>query len=223
MLIHGAWHGAWAWERLSPLLVDRDLDFVAVDLPSSGGGGDLAADAAVVRATLDELSAAGKPVTVVAHAYGGVVATEAVAGRHDVGHVVYVAAFQLDVGESLLATLGGHLPAWTVLDETAGTITVPEPVSAFYGDVDPDTSAWAVSRLRPQAQKSFTDPVTTAAWHQIPCTYVACTGDKAFPYPAQEAMAARSGTVVTMPSAHSPFFSHAAELADLVAAAASTF
>lgn len=222
MLIHGAWHGAWTWERFSPLLVERGLDFVAVDLPSAGDGGDLAADVAVVRATLDELHASGKPVTVVAHAYGGAVATEAVAGRSDIGHLLYVAAFQLDVGESLLAVLQGQLPPWVVLDEATGALTVPDPVAAFYADVDSETAAWAAGRLRPQAVKSFTDTVTAAAWQELPCTYVACTEDKALPYPAQEAMAARSGTVVTMRSSHSPVFSHPDELADLIAAVAAS-
>ncbi|MET0699294.1 MAG: alpha/beta fold hydrolase, partial [Mycobacterium sp.] len=32
-LVHGAWHGAWCWERLTPELVARGHRVVAVDLP----------------------------------------------------------------------------------------------------------------------------------------------------------------------------------------------
>ena len=32
-LVHGAWHGAWCWERLTPLLRQAGHDVVAMDLP----------------------------------------------------------------------------------------------------------------------------------------------------------------------------------------------
>ena len=36
LLIHGAWHGAWCWDRVVPLLRAAGHDVVAPDLPAHG-------------------------------------------------------------------------------------------------------------------------------------------------------------------------------------------
>ena len=36
VLIHGAWQGAWAWQRVVPLLEAEGHRAVAVDLPGNG-------------------------------------------------------------------------------------------------------------------------------------------------------------------------------------------
>ena len=81
VLVHGAWHGSWCWELLVEELAGDDLRVRAVDLPSAGPAlGDLDDDIATVRAAID---AADGPVVVVAHSYGGVPASGAVAGAAD--------------------------------------------------------------------------------------------------------------------------------------------
>ena len=100
VLVHGAWHGAWCWERLTPLLDDAGVTSIAVDLPGHGNDRgpftDLHGDADRVRETLDDVDG---DVVLVGHSYGGCVITDA--GAHpDVRHLVYVAAFPLDADES---------------------------------------------------------------------------------------------------------------------------
>ena len=216
LLVHGAWHGAWCWSSLLPEL--SGFSVTTVDLPSAGAGGDLAADAAVVRAALDGIDG---PAVVVGHSYGGQVVSEATQGRDDVAHLVYLCAFMLDTGESLLGALGGQAPPWFVVDEAAGTTTVSTPYEVFYGDVDPSVAAEFPPLLRPQTLSSFGSPLTGAGWHTIPSTYVGCTQDQAIPYPAQQAMSARAGSVVTLETSHSPFVSAPADVAAVVRAAAS--
>src|SRR5260370_41572367 len=71
VLVHGACHGAWCWHKVVAGLTDRGIPTVAVDLPGHGESreplGDLAADAAALRATLDRLG----PSVVCGHPYGG--------------------------------------------------------------------------------------------------------------------------------------------------------
>lgn len=75
VLVHGAWHGSWCWERVAPLVRDAGVDVTAVDLPSrSDALGDLHGDAAHVRSVLD---ASGGDVVLVGHSYGGAVITGA--------------------------------------------------------------------------------------------------------------------------------------------------
>ena len=63
-------------------------------------------------------------------------------------------------------------------------------------------------------------PQTTAAWKELPSTYVVCTQDAAVPPAAQEAMAARAQTVEHLDASHSPFLSRPDETAEIVALAA---
>jgi pimeloyl-ACP methyl ester carboxylesterase len=36
VLVHGAWHGAWCWYKIIPLLEEAGQKVVALDLPSLG-------------------------------------------------------------------------------------------------------------------------------------------------------------------------------------------
>jgi pimeloyl-ACP methyl ester carboxylesterase len=114
VLVHGAWHGGWCWSDVVPLLDKAGLAAVTVDLPSSGGTGGLTEDAALVRATVESQDG---PTVVVGHSYGGIVITEATAGLTSVQHLVYVCAFMIDAGASLVSTLAGDLPPWITVDE----------------------------------------------------------------------------------------------------------
>lgn len=213
VLVHGAWHGGWAWERLVPLLEDAGHETVTVDLPSAGGSGDLAADAAVVRSAVE---AGSYPTVVVAHSYGGIPMTVATAGLTQVGRLVYLCAFMLDQDQSLLGALDHQVPPWIGVDQEAGVSRVLDPVTAFYLDVDPAETEAAVSRLRTQTLASFADPITAVGWRDIESTYILCTEDQAIPYPAQQAMSGQATDVLTMQCSHSPFLSRPQELAELL-------
>jgi pimeloyl-ACP methyl ester carboxylesterase len=85
VLVHGAWHGPWAWESVAATLGADGFDVRTVDLPSSGPDssalGDLRDD---VRAVREAVEAVDGPVVLVAHSYGGAPVTEAAAGLADV-------------------------------------------------------------------------------------------------------------------------------------------
>jgi pimeloyl-ACP methyl ester carboxylesterase len=206
LLVHGAWHGAWCWDALAPKLGDTRT----VELPSSGSDGDLYADAAVVG---EAIAAIDGPVTVVAHSYGGIVATEGAAGAQ---HIVYVAAFMLDVGESLFAAVGGVAPDWWQHSDDGRLLTTLRPEEIFYNDCPAEPTASAAARLKTQTLESFKDPVTRAAWRDVGSTYVICERDNAIPVFAQEAMSARAGRVERLDASHSPFLSRPDELAEII-------
>ncbi|MEA5362708.1 alpha/beta hydrolase [Amycolatopsis sp., V23-08] len=218
LLVHGAWHGSWCWEPVQTLLVAHGWRVETVDLPSVAPDEDrpgLHDDARAVRAALDAIDG---PVVVVAHSYGGAPVSEGAAGAPNVVHLVYVTAFQLDEGESLLGVVGGQPPSWWKVDGDLFTPLTPHEI--FFADVDPDVAAKAIARLRPQSYAVASDQLTAAAWKTVPSTYVVCEDDNAIPVFAQEAMAGRAGHVERLPSSHSPFLSHPAELTAIVEAAA---
>lgn len=222
LLVHGAWHGAWCWEPLREVLERRGWPVRTVDLPTAvapdNAGVPLSADADAVGSAIDAI---GGDVVVVAHSYGGVPVSEA-AGRPQVRHIVYVAAFVLDVGESLLGAVGGTAPPWWHVDGplvTAGDDDIPVR-ELFYGDVDRGVADACAARLTAHSLLAFTDTTTAAAWRDVPSTYVIAEHDGAIPVFAQEAMASRTGTVVRMATSHSPFLSQPEALADVLEAAA---
>ncbi|MFD0149493.1 alpha/beta hydrolase [Streptomyces sp. NPDC055721] len=210
LLVHGAWHGAWSWDKPASVLRGADHRVHTVDLPSAGGLTGVEADAQTIRAALGRIDG---PVVLVAHSYGGIPVTQAAAEAGNVSHLVYLAAYQLDIGESLLGFHGA-----SVSPDTEATQPVPEnPIPVFYGDVERREAEEAAERLVPQSTKSFGDALTRAGWRTVPSTYIVCEDDRALPVESQELMAARSGTVHRMASSHSPFLSRPAELAALLA------
>ncbi|MBK9180597.1 MAG: alpha/beta hydrolase [Acidimicrobiales bacterium] len=230
VLVHGAWHGAWCWERLVDELAGRGVPSIAVDLPGHGAStgplGDLYGDAAEVAATLDRVDG---PAVLVGHSYGGAVTTVAAAGRRDVARLVYVTAFMLDAGEVVMDLARrppepgeiGLLGA-AVRPRADGTAVLdPEAcVPALYHDCDPATQAWAVDHLGPQPLVTFTQPVEVAAWRSIPSTYVVCSADRGVLPSHQRFMAGRADEVIELDAGHSPFLSRPSELAAALARAA---
>lgn len=218
-LVHGAWGGSWCWERVVPLLEERGVRSLIVDLPSVGADPaeppDLSADAAAVGRALD---AARGPFVVCGHSYGGMVVTVAAAGRPDVAQLVYLCAFMPDVGESLFTLTGGPAPWIDLLEDGRTLPNLEHAVATRYADCDPETAASGVARLRPQVTAPFTETVPAAAWREIPATYVICTEDRALPVELQREMfAPRASDVVELSSGHAPFFSQPERVAALLA------
>ncbi|MEV7693669.1 alpha/beta fold hydrolase [Microbacterium sp. NPDC089189] len=225
LLVHGAWHGSWCWEHVSDILRADGWQVQTIDLPTVHAPDKAALgmqdDADAVAAAVARIEG---PVVVVAHSYGGVPTTQG-ADLPQVRHIVYVAAFVLDEGESLLAAVGGVEPDWWHIDgalATAGDETRP-PSELFFADAAPDEAARASARLLPQAARAFRDEVGVVAWRGRPTTYVVTEQDAIFPVPGQEALAARAGSAVRrLDTSHSPFLSQPAALATLIEEAAAS-
>lgn len=223
LLVHGAWHGAWCWEPLSDVLRSRGWAVRVMDLPTvhAPHKSDLGMqdDADAVSAAI---AAVEGPVVVVAHSYGGVPTTQA-ADAPDVRHIVFVSAFVLDEGESLLDAVGGVEPDWWHIDGPLATAGDERqtPQQLFYGDVDAATAQAASEALTSQAARSFRDRVDRVAWRGKPTTFVITEQDAIFPVAGQEALAARAGSrVERLDSSHSPFLSQPEALADIIERAA---
>ncbi|WP_250004590.1 alpha/beta hydrolase [Actinoplanes sp. M2I2] len=211
LLVHGAWHGPAVFDALRRELSALGYPSSTVKLPTSGPDprGGLRDDAGAVR---DAITAIDGPLAVVAHSYGGVPVTEA-AALPGVEHLVYLAAYQLDRGESVGSFHGMPEPA----DTSGLSPIIADPRTSLYADVPDDAAGLAVSRLVEQRTQSFTDRVGEPAWHTIPSTYILCEQDQALPASEQERMAVRAKSVRRLATSHSPFLSRPAELAALLA------
>jgi pimeloyl-ACP methyl ester carboxylesterase len=227
VLIHGAWHGAWCWDRVVPLLEGADIPTIAVDLPGHGASteplGDLYTHTAFVRALLEEIDG---PIVLCGHSYGGAVISEAAAGVDSVRHLVYLCAIVPDVGENLGTVMAdtvtpeqGRSELGSVMhvhDEGTMTLDVEASVPVFYADCSGDDVESARKHLGAHSSAGFGQPLRAAAWRDIPSTYVLCTEDRAINPEFQRALTSRTTTFVEWPTSHSPFFSRPDLVADLL-------
>jgi pimeloyl-ACP methyl ester carboxylesterase len=223
VLVHGAWHSSACWDKVRGILESRGRAVHALDLPTVHAADKAALDMYDdARAVREAVEAIGGPVVVVAHSYGGVPTTQGAAGLPNVSRIVYISAFVLDKGESLLAGVGGVQPSWWNVQGALATAGVPgePPEQLFYNDMPDDQARAAAAGLTSQAVKPFSDLVTEVAWRTVPTTYLVTRRDAVFPPEAQEGLAARAGsTVVRIDASHSPFLSRPEETADVIDAA----
>jgi pimeloyl-ACP methyl ester carboxylesterase len=218
LIVPGAWHEPDHFRALLDEL--PDIDVHTVTLRSSGKDpavlGDMYADA---EAVAQAAAAIDGPVVVVAHSYGGIPTTQAFPCARNVRRLIYLAAFQLHAGESLVSTNGGSLMSWSELRRRPGIrdyVEAMTPTTIFYNDLDNLTARRAVSQLGYQSYASMRQRLTATAWKSIPSTYVICERDNALPVATQELIAKRADDVQRMTTSHSPFLSQPAELAALI-------
>jgi pimeloyl-ACP methyl ester carboxylesterase len=208
---------------VTPLLRERGIEAHLVDLPSmdvnAGYVTDVHGDADALRKLLDGLD---RPAIVVGHSYGGMVITEGAADHPKAKHLVYLAAFMPDAGESVISLMAQHPNGDIVgalrLDADGRSTLVSAVVGPLlYNDCDDATVAWANSHLRPMLSES-SESVRVAAWRTIPSTYVVCGQDRVILPELQRVLAKRATHVVEWDTSHSPFASRPELVADLLAA-----
>lgn len=230
VLVHGAWHGAWCWDKVVPLLDAAGIPSIAIDLPGHGAStaplADLDGDAAALRSVLSDLDAA----VVCGHSYGGAVITVGAAGAPCVQHLAYIAAFPLAPGESCMnaaaddvAPGSGTTDLGSVLsfnDDGTVSIDITQAESLFFNDCTPADVAWAIERLGAQAVAELAGIASVAAWQTVPSTYAVCNDDRAVAPALQRAMAERCTHTVEWPTSHSPFLSQPELVADLLSSLA---
>jgi pimeloyl-ACP methyl ester carboxylesterase len=220
-LVHGAWHGAWCWERLTPILQQAGHDVVAMDLPIDDGSASFDTYADVACVALDECD---DDVVLVGHSLGGQI-IPLVAERRAVRHLVYLCAYVPDIGRSLAGQLGDEPdmlnPACYAGLKTDTQSRVAWADSALartlmYADCDEPTAEAAINRLRPQSAYGYALPTSLTEFPPVDCTSMICSEDQLVGYQwAKRVARDRLGAkLVELPGSHSPFLSRPLVLAE---------
>ncbi len=232
VFVHGAWHGAWCWYRITTALEAAGHRATALDLPSAGIDGTppgevtLQTQADRVVAFLDTLS---EPVVLVGHSAGGpVVSTAAEMRPQAIVKLVYVTSYLLPDGASIatvsLGDTDSHLTPYLVLNPDGTVSIAPEGRrDVFYGDCADRDVTLAQSLLKPIGVRATLDAVHVgAAFESVRRFYVTCTRDHAISPSVQRSMVERlpCERVFAIASDHSPFLSHPRELLRVLAAVA---
>ncbi|KAB8194553.1 alpha/beta fold hydrolase [Nonomuraea phyllanthi] len=177
VLVHGAWHGPWAWDRLVPLLHAAGARTLTPDLSAAADHG-LHDDAATVVAALDTVRDDGE-VVLVAHSYAGLAAREAADARPGAArHLVLVDGWAGPDGAGMFDLApDAFVTAVRAAAETRGDgRRIPAPPPAAFGITDPGDAEWLAARLVPQLLRTFTERTRlSGAVDRIPGTAVHCS------------------------------------------------
>jgi pimeloyl-ACP methyl ester carboxylesterase len=184
VLVHGAYRGAWSWDRLAPLLRSAGHDVVA---PTLAGQGERAAELRPgigLRSHVDEVAAliggGGEPAVLVGHSYGGMVVSGAAhAAPRSVRTLVYLDAPVPSDGQALWDLFSAERREQLLsLARAEGDGWLLPPRDALDAVRDPGLREWIAARLTPQPLASFTEAVTmrSAQAASLPRAYVRFRG-----------------------------------------------
>ncbi|WP_445270650.1 alpha/beta hydrolase [Streptomyces sp. DSM 41634] len=208
VLVHGLYHRPEHFAELAERLRTAGMEVVVPELHR----GSLSADTAAVQAAIEVLP---EPPIVLGHSYGGSVIT----GVRGAGHLVYLAAFVPDVGESA-AGLGGASPQLrdAIVPEPDGSTSLHpgRAIDTLFGDGPEPLAARAVGLLRTQAPGCGRGVPERHSWKDTPSTYVVCARDRAIDPGLQRRMASRCTDVREWQTGHSPFVGRPDLIVELV-------
>jgi len=204
VLVHGDWADGSSWTSVIKRLQDRGFTVVAPPNPLRGP----AADAAYLASYLRTISG---PIVLVAHSYGGFVATNAATGNTNVEALVYIDAFIPDEGETLGGLTAG---SGSCVDDSAfnavpfdGGVDLylrwePNPpypgfTECFANGVGPKTAAVLAAVQRPAALAQYGEPSGPPAWKTIASWSLIGTLDNVIPRALQEEMSTRAGARIS--------------------------
>jgi pimeloyl-ACP methyl ester carboxylesterase len=215
VLVHGAFADGSGWKPVADILQSHGYAVWVVQEPETS----FAADVAATRRVLDKAG----PCVLVGHSYGGMIINEA--GTHaDVKSLVFVAAFEPDVGESV-GSLSDKMPAAAKSVGPVGDGFLAVNPDAFPADFAADAPKpvahfMAISQV-PVAAEAFGAKATVAAWKQKPSYAVVSKNDRMINPDLERFMTKRAQSqTIELPSSHAVFLAHAREVAALIEKAA---
>lgn len=229
ILIHGGGHGAWCWYKMVPRLEAAGHRVIAPDLPGHGVDRasltgltvfDYVARIEPILDTLDE------PAILIPHSMGGMTASLLAERRPEkIAAVIYLTAIALSDGQTMFGDPGlasnmqEFLPSMIVDEENTTTTFSPEvSTQVFYGGCSADDIALAHTLLTPEPLGAMNTPieVTAQRYGSVPRFGIRTLDDVIYPTAVQREHYEKQSLreVVTIPTAHSPFFSHPDLLAE---------
>lgn len=236
LLVHGAWHGAWCWDKVVPEMQAKGHKVIAIDLP--GHGKDTAnADNITLNDYVQKVVSVAKTINgeviLVGHSMGGIVISQAAEylGNAKVSKLIYLDAFLPKNGESV-SGLARLIEATLPTDSTRLSIGKGLIISAsrksstfkpevadilFYHDCSEADKAFAHQNLSRQSFAPLGTPVSVSdsVYGRIPKYYILCTKSKDLD---KSILPTRVNCekIFKIKSSHSPFFSKPGKLVKIL-------
>jgi len=222
VLVHGAYHGAWCWDFLTPELERFGHRVTTVDLPIS----DPTLGALDYASAIEDALDPGRDPMLVGHSMAGLV-IPLVAARRPIRKLVFLAAMLPSPGKSAkdqrsVEHIDGALSPvhaqWTDLGDDVWMVGPKTATELFFHDAPAAVARWATQRLRPQSYRVLTEITPLTAWPEVECRAIVCRDDRTInPVWVRSSARERLGVeAIEIGGGHSPFLTRPAELARLL-------
>jgi pimeloyl-ACP methyl ester carboxylesterase len=185
VLLHGAWHGAWCWKKLTPLLKAAGHE---VYTPTQTGLGErshlLNAQVNLQTFAQDLMNVLRwedlNDVILVGHSFGGNAITAAADCMPDrIRHLVYLDALIPESGKSVFSLLPAEVVQGRrdLAQKTSEGLTIPAPGPDKLGVFDQADAAWLKAKCTPHPIATYEDALTfkNEPGNGLPVTYIAVT------------------------------------------------
>lgn len=234
ILVHGAGHGAWCWNKVIPLLEAKGYKVIALDLP--GRGDDTAKLANItldddVKSVTDAATVIEGKVILLGHSSGGIVISQAAEhlGPKKVDKLIYLDAFLPQNGESVFS-LAGKISesgkASSISESDRFIFSGDKKVfkwnpafteQLFYHDCLKEDIAFANAHLLWNTVANIATPVhvSDSSYGAVKKYYILCTEAKDLDKSGMVSNV-HCEKIYKLPSSHSPFFSMPQKLVDIL-------
>ena len=227
LLIHGAFRGAWLWERLMPLLMKGAGNPIAIDLP---GHGDRSADrkSITMSSYIDDVlhfirTENLQDIVLVGHSMSGIIISKVAEEMPErIKHLVYLAAAVPKDNDALIDLLTKERQALLRrqqdrVHELFGSIEELRP--NYFTDLQGDEQTYFLRQLTPQPLAVFFERIRFKKFPDVPIpkTYILGLKDKSFPPDLARGYAERLGVrPVEIEAGHDLMVSRPAEVAEVL-------
>jgi pimeloyl-ACP methyl ester carboxylesterase len=165
VLVHGAWHGGWCWQRVAPLLRAAGHRVTTPTLTGLGERCDLASEAVNLETHIDDVLRHLEferlsDVVLVAHSYAGFVAfgvAERVASN--IASLVLLDAFIPLDGDTMADHVGARGDEYRAAAAADPGWLAPAPPAAVLGVAEED-QAWVDGLMTPQPVQTYLQPIS---------------------------------------------------------------
>ncbi len=190
VLVHGAWHGAWAWMRVRPLLEEAGARVCTPTLTGLGERGHLRSPVPTLSTHVEDVNRCLyyedlTEVVLVGHSYGGMAITGAAdAARERIAALVYLDAAVPKNGQSMASQKPGATEAeiegaraglGALAPDGAWMGVLPLEGYGYHGLSETD-ARWISARLTPHPLASWFEPLAlgNGGGADLERTYIHC-------------------------------------------------
>lgn len=238
LLIHGSWHGAWCWYKITARLEAAGHKVIVPDMPSHGRDWTSPGQVTMqdyVNTVTDILDATAEPVVLVVHSRNGIVTAQAAEVRpQKIYALVYLASYLPPIGDNAPLAQSRDDGQWAHdpdsllwakqsvdIDRQAGSDMLQRQAfrEALYADCTDDDIALSYALLTPEPRGPLSPtetPIRTTQenFGRIPRFYIELTQDRAVSRTAQKRMyqTMPCERVLTIDASHSAYFSQPDQL-----------
>lgn len=225
VLVAGAWHGGWCWQRVTPHLRAAGHDVFTPTLTGVSDRAHLITPSVGLDTHIEDVLRlidfhGLRDVTLVGHSYAGQVIS-GVANSHPevLSQRIYLDAFVGDDGDAAIDLLPekvtGHYRD-SVRDQGFGWL-IPTRSLEVLGVTEQDDLDWLTPRLTPHPWKTYTDRLTlNGAEREVTASYIECTDWMRVFRPYAEKAAAAGWTTREVSTGHEAMVTAPDELAKVL-------